>query len=397
MATMPVPQPDDGPAPALRILTDGQYLAPVGGVELCTVQDSVALVRRGHRVDVVYGTDGALRSTYEDAGITLHGPHRFSFGPRTAVRDLLRMSGPARWARDRAHDVVWLNRIEHVIWGQVVSRTARASLVCHLHGLPAHNRLAQVSRGVAHFIAVSDFVRDVYVERGIAPERITRIHNALPPGAYPYGGDLERARARRQLGLPDDVPVVLCYGHMSVEKGVLVLLAAWRRVREVVPDALLVLVDSMSAQPVADVRAELAGLEPASYRTFPATSDVVPFLQASDVIAFPTQLPESFGRVVIEGLASGRPVVASRIGAVPEVLSGDLARFLISPRSPAELAERLVFVLDWRRTEPRLGRACSTHVERRFPFDGHVRALEDVLHRYRARRPKRHLLQVARG
>ncbi|SMP00140.1 hypothetical protein SAMN06273567_1271, partial [Geodermatophilus aquaeductus] len=48
-------------SPSLHVLTDAQYLAPVGGVELCTVQDSVALAGRGHRVDVVYGSDGSLR------------------------------------------------------------------------------------------------------------------------------------------------------------------------------------------------------------------------------------------------------------------------------------------------------------------------------------------------
>jgi glycosyltransferase involved in cell wall biosynthesis len=262
--------------------------------------------------------------------------------------------------------------------------------------MPAHARLSQLSRGVSRFIAVSDYVRDAYVERGIDPERITRIHNALPPGAYPYGGEPERVRARSGLGLPPDAPVVLCYGQMTVEKGVGTLLPAWQRVRELVPDAVLVLVDSLSGHRVVpDVQAELDRLDPASYRVFPATPDVVPFLHASDVVAFPTQLPESFGRVVLEGLASGRPVVASRVGAVPEVLSGELARFLVTPRSPAELAERLVAALDWRRTEPGLGRACSAFVEDHFPFDAHVTALEEVLHRHRPRRrPDRRRPQV---
>jgi glycosyltransferase involved in cell wall biosynthesis len=286
-----------------------------------------------------------------------------------------------------------------VIWGQVVSRASGASLVCHLHGMPSHARLAQLSRGVSRFVAVSDYVRDAYVERGIAPERITRIHNALPPGTYPYGGERERAGARSRLGLPPDVPVVLCYGQMTVEKGVGTLLSAWQRVRELVPDALLVLVDSLSGHRVVpDVQVELDRLDPASYRVFPAASDVVPFLHASDVVAFPTQLPESFGRVVLEGLASGRPVVASRIGAVPEVSSGELARFLVTPRSPAELAERLVAALDWRRTEPGLGRACSAFVAEHFPFDAHVTALEEVLHRHRARRrPDARLPSAASG
>ena len=189
--------------------------------------------------------------------------------------------------------------------------------------------------------------------------------------------------------------MVLCYGQMSVEKGAHVLLAAWRRVRELVPDALLVLVDSLSdvsLRPPA-VQEQMDRLDPASYRVFPATPDVVPFLHASDVVAFPTETEETFGRVALEGLATGRPVVASRIASVPEVLFGEMARFLVPPRSPAELAERLVAALDWRRTEPGLGRGCSAFVEDHFPFDAHVTALEGVLHRARrgpvaGRRPR---------
>ncbi|SMP00141.1 Glycosyl transferases group 1, partial [Geodermatophilus aquaeductus] len=210
-------------------------------------------------------------------------------------------------------------------------------------------------------------------------------HNALPPGAYPYGGEEARARTRRQLDLPQDVPIVLCYGQMSAEKGAHTLLAAWQRVRELVPDALLVLVDSLSDRPVRApvVVEQMARLDPASYRVFPATPDVVPFLHASDAIAFPTETEETFGRVALEGLATGRPVVASRIASVPEVLFGEMSRFLVAPRSPAELAERLVAVLDWRQTDPGLGRACSAFVDEHFPFDAHVTGLEDVLHRAR--------------
>jgi glycosyltransferase involved in cell wall biosynthesis len=98
---------------------------------------------------------------------------------------------------------------------------------------------------------------------------------------------------------------------------------------------------------------------------------------------------------VLEGLVSGRPVVASRIGALPEVLSGELARFLVTPGSPAELADRLVALLDWRRTDPGLGQTCSAFVDERFPFDAHLTALEEVLDRYRPRRRDARLRKTA--
>jgi glycosyltransferase involved in cell wall biosynthesis len=382
----PVPAHPDRVPEMLRVLTDSQYLSPFGGVEVSTLQDTAALVRRGHQVDLLYGDDGPMRSAYQQAGVSLTGPVTFSFGLRTAPRDLLRFVPPGRTARTWEPDVLWLNRAEHVVWGQVVSRTAGCPLVAHLHAVPAYRRMALLSTGVAAFIAVSDFVKQAYVDRGIRPERITRVHNALPPGAYPRGGLPERAAARAALRLPGDAPVVLCYGQASVEKGVATLAEAWADVRRVRPDALLVVVDSRSGNPDPVVAAALQRLDPASYRLFPATSDVVPFLHASDVVAFPTQLPESFGRVALEGMATGRPVVASRIGAVPEVLTGAMARMLVAPRSAPDLAAGLAAVLDWRTTEPGLGEACAAWVDRTFCYDSHVSAIEQVLVAHRRTR-----------
>jgi glycosyltransferase involved in cell wall biosynthesis len=354
----------------LRLLAHSLALAPLGGVEICTLQDGVALAQRGHSLSVMYGADGPLRSAYASAGIGMAGPFSFDFDPRRAPRDLRSFAPAARTARRLAPDVLWLNRIEHLVWGQAVSRAAGCALVCHLHGPPVFGRMALAGRGVAHFVAVSDFIRDAYVERGIAPERITRIHNALPPGRYPRGGVEERAAARAGLGLPPDAPIVLCYGQMSAPKGLLTLLEAWPRVGG---DAMLVLLDS-AATPDPAVDAALSGVP--RVRRFAMASDVVPFLHAADVVVFPTQLPEAFGRVVLEGMATGRPVVASRVGAVPELLSD---RFLVEPRSSSQLAARIGELLDWRTSDPGLGEQCAASVERRFPFGAHVDRLEDVL------------------
>jgi glycosyltransferase involved in cell wall biosynthesis len=365
----------------MRILAHAGSLEPLGGIESCTLQDTLALAGRGHRVDLLYGTDGSLRPAYEAAGIGLAGPFPFRFTPRTALADLPRYVPAARWARSRRPDVLWLNRIEHLVWGQAVARAAGCALVSHLHGPPAYRRMHLVGRGVAHFVAVSEFVRRAYIDCGVPPERISLLYNAVSADQYPRGGSVERKQARVQLGLPDDVPLVLCYGQASPEKGVATLLEAWRTLGPRRKHAVLVLLDSSSTGPNTWLDAELARLDPATYRSFSITRDVVPFLHACDVVAFPSLLPEAFGRVAVEGMATGRPVVASRVGAVPEILSGPMARFLVAPGSVEELATRLAGLLDWRRDEPGLGDECAEWVMRRFPFETHVDGLERILQR----------------
>ncbi|MCF7553806.1 glycosyltransferase family 4 protein [Pseudonocardia sp. WMMC193] len=363
---------------ALKVLAHQAALEPYGGVEVCTFEDSLALARRGHHVDVAFGADGSLRTPYEAGGVGLGGPFRFDFSPARALTDVRRHVPAARWARSRRPDVLWLNRAEHIVWGQVVARAARCPIVCHLHGPPVYRRQRLVTAGVAHLVAVSDFVRRAYVDLGVPEDRISVLHNALDPARHPVGGLAERAAARRALDLPADPPIVLGYGQMTEAKGALVLVEAWRRLAAARPDALLVLVDSHPHPDPAFTRA-LETVPQASYRLFGLATDVVPFLHAADVVAFPSLLPEAFGRVVVEGLGTGRPVVASRVGAVPEILTGDLARFLVEPGAVTELALALGRLLDWRRDEPGLADACAAHVATRFAMEPRISRLEGIL------------------
>jgi glycosyltransferase involved in cell wall biosynthesis len=370
----------------LRILAHLRSLEPLGGVELCVLQDSLALAGRRHQVDIMFGADGVLRAEYEASGVGLEGDFSFDFRPRRAVRDLAGYVPAARLARRHRPDVLWLNRFEHIVWGQAVARSAGCALICHLHDLPMFRRLRQLSHGVSHFIAVSDFVRDAYVDGGVDPAKITTVHNAIPLAKYPVGGPGERRRAREQLDLPPDEPIVLCYGQMTAEKGVSDLLVAWSILKERGVQGTLVMVGSPPPGRDSAVRRGLESLDPRFYRTYPMTLDVVPFLHASDVVAFPTRLPETFGRVVVEGMATGRPVVASRVGAVPEVLSGPMVEFLVEPGSPGLWADKLEPLLDWRIARPSLGADCAEWVARRFPFTAHVDAVERILLEHRRRR-----------
>ncbi len=111
-------------------------------------------------------------------------------------------------------------------------------------------------------------------------------------------------------------------------------------------------------------------------------ASVVPFLQAADVVIFPSLMPEAFGRVVIEAMSTGRPVIASCIGAVPEILDGPMARFLVEPGDAGELAAAMDSILDWRTTEPELAQLCADWVAVHFPYDAHVDQLERLLLRY---------------
>jgi len=85
----------------------------------------------------------------------------------------------------------------------------------------------------------------------------------------------------------------------------------------------------------------------------------------ADVAVAPSVWREPFSRSVIEPLACGIPVVATRIGGNPEILNGWLDGLLVEPGDHHELADRLLGLADWRSDDPTLGDRCRQAIVRR--------------------------------
>jgi len=378
--------PRAGSSTPLRVLTTAERLRPVGGVELCMLQDTVGLVGRGHRVDVLFHHDGVQRAEYAAVGVEPIGPYPFDVDRSSVLGDLRRFAPSIARARSLASDVLWLNRPEQIVWAQFAARWAGLPIVCHLHHAPNFHRTRLVMTGVAHFVAVSEFMKTLWVAAGISPERITVVHNAVSVDEYPRGGAAELESTRRDLGLgiAPGARVVLSYGRLSVEKGVLTLVEAWRGLALDPERAVLVLAGPAPVEP--EVLDALAGLPEGSYRLLDARRDVVPLLHAADLVVMASHLPEAFGRVLIEAMSTGRPAVGTDVGAVSEVLSGEFAGLLVRPADPLDLAARIASVLDWRHDDPGLGERCRDRVAEGFPHEQHIDALEAVLTAHAGRR-----------
>jgi glycosyltransferase involved in cell wall biosynthesis len=363
----------------LSIVAESLTLEPAGGIETSTLQECLALAHRGHHVSVAFGADGSLRNRFEDAGIDLYGPVSFDLDVKHPLRDALTFVESAKWVRAQRPDVLWLNRFEHIHWALESGLIANCPVVCHLHNLPPALGTSILRNRVAKYVAVSEFMKSSWSRAGIDEDRITVIPNCVPTDQYPLGGLTELTEARRILGLPASRKVVLYFGRMVREKGIETLLEAFVNLRAANDDVLLVLLGSPSPFEIEPISKWLDVLGTDFVRWFPVQEDVVPFLHAADVVVFPTWMEEGFGRVVIEGMKTGRPVIASRIGAIPEILTGDMARFLVEPRNVEELRERIDTTLNWRVVEPGLAEACSSWVLDNFPFELMIDAFEATL------------------
>jgi teichuronic acid biosynthesis glycosyltransferase TuaC len=220
---------------------------------------------------------------------------------------------------------------------------------------PAPRRRLRWALGRAtRVIAVSRALGDKAIALGASPERLDIVPNGIDRQTFHVG---DRAHARARLGLPIDRPLVLYVGHLSEDKGVLDLLAAFKLAEPRLGGAHLVLVgDGADTSKCQALARELA--LPATFVGAQPQSAIPTWLTACDLLSLPSR-HEGMPNVVLEALACGRPVVASNVGGIPEAV-GEGMGALVPPQDPAALAQALLQVLD----EPHDAAAISAALDR---------------------------------
>ena len=152
----------------------------------------------------------------------------------------------------------------------------------------------------------------------------------------------DRTEARARLGLPD-APLVLAVGRLTERKNPLRLLQAFRQIREASPDARLAFVGDGPLAGAVRIGAERLGL--AASVVMPGAlpnAMVADWLAAADLLAIPSVV-EPLGIVALEAMASGRPVVATRVGGTAEIVGR--AGTLVDPLDPGSIARGVIAVL----------------------------------------------------
>lgn len=178
---------------------------------------------------------------------------------------------------------------------------------------------------------------------GVPRERFAVTPLAVDHAAIARVGPGDQARVRAALGL-EDRPVVLFVGELEAHKNVDRLVGAFARARAHAPAALLVLAGGRGARREALVRlAGERGLgEAVRFAPYLPRPDLLALVAAARVLALPS-LDEGFGLPVVEGFASGTPVLAADRGALPETAGG--AAELVDPEDEAAIAAGLVRLL----------------------------------------------------
>ncbi|HEX9108635.1 MAG TPA: glycosyltransferase [Longimicrobiales bacterium] len=214
------------------------------------------------------------------------------------------------------------------------------------------------------FIVISDAMRRSFIGRGIPAGVLHVLPNPIDTRRF-RATPVLRTRTRHELGFADGDIVVGYLGRFSPEKGLYVLADA---LEQAMPRASALRALWLGAGPDEEaLRARLgASRFAARHVTRPFTSDPVAAYAALDALVVPSTIAESFGRVAAEAEACGVPVVASRIGGIPEAVEEERTALLVRPGDAGALAQALLRLAGDAGLRRRLGAAGPRLVQERF-------------------------------
>lgn len=218
--------------------------------------------------------------------------------------------------------------------------------------------------GVDRYIAITRAVARVLERGGVPARRIAVVPSGIDPDRH-AGGDGRIVRAA--LGVDAGAPLVGSIAHFAWHKGLKYLVRAWPAVRDRRPKARLVVVGSGEEESMLRAEARGAGVE--SSVTFPGfQSDVSHWLAAFDVYVQPSVM-EGMGTSVLDALAAGKPVVATRVGGIPEIVEDGETGLLVPPSNPDALATAVLRLIDDANLAARLASSGARRVRAAFTAD----------------------------
>lgn len=326
-------------------------------------------------------------AAYSEVVLLSDGPFRTrleALGARVQVISDARVSGIARqasgWnclrvlpglirqvraiaARARDFDVLFLNTQKALVLGVLGKPLHRKPVIWYQHDILTRNHFGRVQLTVVKWLvrfAVDQVVvnsqasaRSLAALTGVAADSVPVIYNGIDAAAFGRvegvdgadgaggadGTDIDALRQR--LGLPADAWLAGLFGRLAPWKGQHIALDAIARL----PDAHLVLVgaplfgEDAYAQRLHEQAAALGIANRVHFAGF--QDDVPAWMKAMDVILHTSTEPEPFGRVIVEGMAAARPVIAAAAGGVTEIVRHGQNGWLVKPGDVGALADAI--------------------------------------------------------
>jgi glycosyltransferase involved in cell wall biosynthesis len=298
------------------------------------------------------------------------------------------MGSAYRWQRLLARHRIDLVHLNNSIFGVsewlIAARLSGSKCVCHQRGFPPARR-EPAARFLDRIVCISNQIRDDLVR--LSPElkcKAVAVHDGLDTAAFLALRRRTPQQVRSEWSISDDALLIGIVGNIKEWKGQRIVVDAFATLSRAYPAARCLIVGEVSANGadreyynLVTSAIEKHGLGDrviiTGYR-----EDVPDLVNALDVLVHGSTEPEPMGRVILEGMALGKPVVATDHGGPQEIIESGTSGFLVPPCDPERLAERLLQLGRSPALRRQIGESAVRRVDEAFGIRQHMARIHEI-------------------
>ncbi len=341
------------------------------GAERHLVLLAKTLQQQGHHVITVCPPCNWLPDELRHAGVpTLPLPMRGA----GSVMTLLRL---VRVVREQRIDIIHTHLTRAAYYGLLLGLLTHKPVVSTVHVFTSDPAYRWLSRLGNPLIAVSEALRRWLIEHGVPASEVQTVHNATDFMSLNGAHANAPLEVRREFGLPESSKLIGIFAKVSPIKGQDLLLEALPQVLRSHPDTHVLFVGSTNSEFAQRTQQRARELRVGRHVVFTGLrTDVARLMQAVDVVTLPSR-SETFGLAILEAMALGKPVVATRVGGLPELVRDGETGILVD-YTTASLAHALNELLSSADLRYRLGQAARSFACQHYTPERMVQRVEAV-------------------
>ncbi|MBO3463541.1 glycosyltransferase family 4 protein [Aetokthonos hydrillicola Thurmond2011] len=368
------------------IVLENEVTSSRGGQERSLLDVCQGLYNRGHNISLFYIKEGDLLNNYRAFCSNLSKVNTYRIERHNFFDSFKNFVSCNLKTKVTKNTIVYSNQYHDSFFGYTLALFKNIPFVCHLRLPPPPIEKFGLQwrigmHGAKRLIAVSQQTKLDWVNRGYQANKIDVVYNGINPELFQRSAS--QLIAKTQWGISENTKVVSYIGRLDKEKGIETLINGFALFFKRYEHAKLLI----AGKPLCendDYKKSLhqltqdLGIEK-NVNFLGHITNTTDLYHISDCTVLPSIHSEPFGRTVIESMACGTPVIASRTGGICEILTGEFQEWLFEPGNPQELADTLNYVVKSKDLNHQLSAKCREHILHNFHVDRMVEGVEKVL------------------
>ena len=328
-------------------------LPVISGSGLNTYLTMRGMDRTAYQVELACAPDGKLIDLVRSQGMNVN-LFKNLVQPLHPIKDLLGLIDLTRLLKKKRYDVVHTHNSKAGFIGRLAAKCAGVPIIVHtVHGFAFHDRepawrrilFRNLERLASHWCDKMVFISQPLIDwalkdRIVRKEKILKIYSGIELDQFKPVTEAETEALRTELGIRGKAPVIGIVSKLWEGKGHATLIHAFEGLKQEIPEAVLVIVgEGYLRERLVDLVGRLGLQSSVLFTGF--RMDVRRLIATFDVAVLPSYF-EGMGRVLLEAMAMEKPVVASSVGGIPDLVRHGENGLLVTAGSVPELKSSLL-------------------------------------------------------